>query len=303
MRIIDIASLRKLFLEYLDDAKMNLSNENFHDVDAIKFGTDANDDFHDKIFLEQGFYDEAVVQVPETEEELITPGMFCYDGADMLNNPNYEAYNVMVAFEFLGFEKQRESFRRLLERYAVELRGKTLQISYKDGEFKWGDELDNTGEVYDAIISVQYPVLSETVYQSGYDRFQAYINLDLTVLRNIQLANDTDFTIDGETIAYTDLDILRKKITKAFPVRTLDTKSYAENQSISFVVSGVVNTSTTIGQKIKNAILSSSYLNTSFQLAYDGNTYTMFMSDGSLSIKPGESILFTATFESLKEGI
>lgn len=298
MKIIDNNTLRTIFLDMLDDAKYNLIQENHNEVSAIHFGTG---DTRDHIFLEYGYYNEAIAQVPNTEEELITPGIFAYDGADIVNNPNYDCYNVMVALEFLGFESQRDAMRLLLERYATDLRGKSIDVYEKDGVYTWGDNADTTGNKYTCLISTEMPVLSETIEQSGYERFQAYINLDFTVLAGIIVANEDELTIDGETLSLTSFIISRDKSIKQYNVKSLERASYAESQTITFSISGMYNANKEASKKIKKAILTKDYMNTPFELAYAGYTYRMYMQKGEMNVSPNSPVTFTAIFSTLKE--
>lgn len=294
MKLIEINALKDIFLELLDESKYLLLNAGLNEIDDI--------DYRSKMFTEYGIYDESIKQVLNTETNFITPGLFVVDGGEILNNPNYDCYVQEVAFEFLGFEAQRESFRKLLEMFAGYIRGKSITIYYdtKTGVFHYNDGYTG-GTKYNCVIETELPVLSETVQQSGYDRFQAYINMTITVLLDIELANDINFTVDGERVSIVSLNIKRNKLKKAFNVRTLETQSYAENQSISISFNGVLKGSSKASQKIKNSILTSSYLNEPFNIVYEGCTYKMFLEGGELEIIAGSPITYTAQFTTLKE--
>jgi hypothetical protein len=362
MKIIDIKSLREMFLEFLDEAKYQLEQEGFNEVSGLQFGSSPSgkvgysitfsngatvncelpvankvpyigDDekwwigdveldvpskipgsqepitvlevhttnSHDRIFLEAAFYDEAIKQVPNTEEELIIPGLFIYDGADIINDPTYDAYQISMGLEILPFEGQRIDVRRLLERFAVILRGKQLEISYKDNNFTWGDNVDNTGEVYNCIISVEMPQLGPTESQSGYDRFMAYINFDILVLGNITINNTISVSIDNEVIPLTGINIERNKSIKTMNIRSKEAKSYAENQTLSFSIEGLFNRNSEACKKIQKCILESNYLNEPFNFEYDGYSYTMYLQKGTINIQPNVPTTFTAIFSLLQE--
>ena len=125
--------------------------------------------------------------------------------------------------------------------------------------------------------------------------------MTITVLLDIELANDINFTVDGEKISIVSLNIKRNKLKKSFNVRTLETKSYAENQTISISFNGVLKGSSPVSQKIKNSILTSSYLNEPFNIVYDNCSYTMFLEGGELEVISGSPITYTAQFTTLKE--
>lgn len=294
MKLIEINALKDIFLEMLDEAKYTLLNAGLNEIDDI--------DYRSKMFTEYGIYDESIKQVVNTETKFITPGLFVVDGGEILNNPNYDCYVQEIAFEFLGFEAQRDSFRKLLEMFAGYIRGKSITVYYdkNTGKFHYDDGY-TSGVKYNCVIETELPVLSETLQQSGYDRFQAYINMTITVLVDIELANNINFTVDNEKVSIVSLNIKRNKLKKAFNVRTLETQSYAENQSITILFNGVLKGSSPVSQKIKNCILTSNYLNEPFTIKYEGCTYTMFLEAGEIEVIAGSPITYTAQFTTLKE--
>lgn len=306
MRIIDINTLRKIFLELLDEAKYNVSLEGFGEAEDVRFGEDPDSDYHEKIFTEYGIYNESIAQAPNNISGYITPGMFAYDGAEIINNPSFDAYNVMVAFEFLAFEEQREIFRKILEKLASNIRGKSFTI-YELGpdEYVYDFTGNNIPEAYKktytAVIATEMPVLGETVQQSGYDRFSAYINMDLTVLStDIELALAKDVTIDGKSMSLNSVIFQREKSTKAFNVRTKETQSYAENQTINISINGILR-GDDVSKKIENNILGSDFLNEKFTIRFRGHTYEMFLKSGQIELTPNSPLNFTAVFSTRKE--
>ena len=130
MKMLDVYTMRSMLLEYLEDTRYKLSNNGYLEVNDIHFGSDTDE--HDHIYTEYGYYNEAIQNVPDTEETLITPGIFAYDGADIINNPDYECYNAQVALEFLAFEKQRSAMRLLLESYVNDIKGKVVLVINKE---------------------------------------------------------------------------------------------------------------------------------------------------------------------------
>lgn len=305
MRIIGIDKLRELFLDILDNSRYALEQDNENAVKDLKFGTNPDANYYDRIFTEYGLYNEEIIQTP-ADEELITPGIFTFDGADIVNNPSYDCYNEMVAFEFLGFESQREALRLLLEKFAGDIRGKTFNAWYDDhfDVLYYGDNIpEDTSKLYPltCIISTDMPVLSDTFQQSGYDRFQAYINIDFTVLYDIDYNDDSSFKIDGEILPVSGLEISRTKTMKAFNVRNLETQSYGENQAITIAISGLFKNSSEVCNKIKRGILSNEYLNESYEIEYSGYKYKMFLNNGSINAVPGTSTTFSAAFSTLYE--
>lgn len=294
MKLIELEALKEIFLELLDNAKYTLLNAGLNEIDDI--------DYRSKMFTEYGVYDEEIQQLPSTSMNFQTPGLFVIDGGEVLNNPSYDCYTQEVAFEFLGFENQREAFRKLLEMFAGSIRGKTIQVYYDaiTGKFHYNDGFTD-GIKYNCIIETELPVLSETITQSGYDRFQAYINMDITVLVDIELGNDSMIQIDGEYVPVISLAIKRIKNKKIFNNRTIETRGYAENQAIVFAISGVLKGSSAVCQKIKKAILSSNYLNEPFILNYEGYEYKMFLETGDIEVSAGSPVSYQAAFSSLKE--
>lgn len=306
MRIVDINTLKNMFLELLDEAKYSLEQEGYRELSDVKFGSDSNANYHDKIFSEYGYYDEAISQVPNTEEVLITPGLFAYDGAEIINNPSFDAYNILVAFEFLAFEKQRESFKRLLERLASDIRGKTFTL-YELGPDNYEYDINNVKvpskyeRAYTVVISTEMPVMGDTTTQSGYDRFPAYINMDITVLTSdIELAIANDILIDGKSMAINSAVFQRDKSTKAFNVRTKETESYAENQAINISINGLLR-GDDVSKKIERNILGSDSLNEKFEISFRGYTYQMFLKTGNIELVPNNPLSFTAAFSTRKE--
>lgn len=294
MKLIEIEALKDIFLELLDDSKQLLLNAGLDEIEAI--------DYRTKMFTEYGFFDEAIAQKPITETNFITPGIFTIDGGEILNNPSYDCYVQEIAFEFLGFEHQRDSFRKLLEMFAGFIRGKTIIVYYdpETGVFHYNDGFTG-GIKYNCLIETELPVLSETLQQSGYDRFQAYVNMTITVLLDIQLAAFSNFTVDGEAIPVIALEIKRKKVSKAFNIRTVEVESYAENQAITVVFSGIFKDSSLVCQKIKKGILESNHLNEAFIVEYEGNSYKMFMENGDISITAGSPVSYVVGLSTLRE--
>ena len=294
MKLIELEALKDIFLELLDNAKYTLLNAGLNEIDDI--------DYRSKMFTEYGVYDEAIQQLPNTSMNFQTPGLFVIDGGEILNNPTYDCYIQEIAFEFLGFEEQRESFRKLLEMFAGYIRGKTIEVYYDTttGFFHYDDGFTG-GIKYNCVIETELPVFSETIQQSGYDRFQAYINMTFTALIDIELTNNSLLSIDGENIPITSLTLTRSKSVKTFNTRTIETKAYAENQAITISLGGVLQRSSKVCQKIKDAILSERYLNEPFMLTFENHTYKMFLNNGELSIEAGAPIVYAATFSTLKE--
>ena len=300
MRIIDRHELKKLFLGFLLEAKYELEADDL-DVSDIHFGKDPAYDNTECVFDEYQFYNEYIDQVNDLEEYLITPAIFAYDGADIINNPSYDCYSELVAFEFLGFEKQREAFRKLLEKFVTNIRGKTFIAYYDPNENKLHyDDGITVGDEITCIISVEMPELSDTISQSGYDRFQAYVNMDITVLSGIEYSNVSDFTIDNNTLPITTIKISRQKSTKAFNNRTEETLYYAENQTLVISIAGMLNKNSDICKKIEDSILDSDKLNNEFNINYKGHHYSMILSNGELDIVPGDTVSFNATFTTMK---
>lgn len=305
MKMLDVYTMRSMLLEYLEDTRYKLSNNGHLEVNDIHFGSDTDE--HDHIYTEYGYYNEAIQNVPDTEETLITPGIFAYDGADIINNPDYECYNAQVALEFLAFEKQRSAMRLLLESYVNDIKGKVVTLYYYNDTWYYGedvsDDVKNNSTHITAYISTEMPVLNNTISQSGYDRFQAYVNIDITILGNLLMPTDTSVSIDGENIIVSDMEISRIKTKKAYNVKSLEIKSYAEDQTISITIAGLLRSNDAFSTKLKSAILDSDKLNTSFVISYDGHTYTMFLDSGTLKLAYGSTISYQASFSLLKEGI
>lgn len=305
MKMLDVYTMRSMLLDYLEDTRYKLSNNGYLEVNDIHFGSDTDE--HDHIYTEYGYYNEAIQNVPDTEETLITPGIFAYDGADIINNPDYECYNAQVAFEFLAFEKQRSAMRLLLESYVNDIKGKVVTLYYYNDTWYYGedvsDDIKNNSTPITAYISTEMPVLNNTISQSGYDRFQAYVNIDITILGNLVMPTDTSVSIDGENIIVSDMEINRIKTKKAYNVKSLEIKSYAEDQTITITIAGLLRSNDAFSTKLKSAILDSNQLNTSFVISYDGHTYTMFLDSGTLKLAYGSTISYQASFSLLKEGI
>lgn len=300
MRIIDINTLRLLFLDLLEDSRYALNDL---EVNEVLFGDDGIGN-HNRIYTEYGYYNEAIETVPETEEKLITPGLFLYDNVDIINNPNYDSYNVQAAFEFLGFERQREALRKLLEKYADDIRGKYIDFYLYQGEWYYDsvpEDIKTNGEKFTAIISVEMPVLGTTFSQSGFDRFEAYINLDFTVVKDLELDKGESLKIDGEVFPYSTLSISRQKVAKVFNIKTKESTGYAESQAIGITLEALMQSDSTVMEKIKRGILSSDYLNESYTINYEGYTYKMYLSSGSISNSIGTIRTITASFSTLKE--
>ena len=302
MRIIGIDQLRKLFLSFLDEAKYEIYTEGEPEVNDILFGHDKNAQYHEKIYTEYGFYNEAIEQVPDIESELVTPGIFAYDGSEIINNQSYECYSELVAFEFLGFEKQRKMFRKLLERMATDIRGKTFTAYYdEERDILHYDDGVEEGTLLTFIISTDMPELSDTIQQSGYDRFSAYINMDITVIKDIVISDSDSFVIDGEIFPLSVAKISRQKNIKICNVRTKETESYAESQSLTIAISGLLNGSSELCKKLKRGILDPNYLNESYVVSYGGYTYKMLLTNGEIEVKPSDIINVTAAFTTIKE--
>lgn len=295
MKLIEAHVLRDFFLDKLDDAKYMLSNAGVYEVNDINY--------RDLMFLEYAFYNEAIYTVPNTEQEFKTPGIFAVDGGAIINNPNYECYAQDVAFEFLGFEEQRDAFRKLLEMFTSLVRGMSFNVWYNSvtGEFTFDDPRKKSWTKYSCAVDTELPVLSECVNQSGFERFQAYVNFTITVMVDIELTNDTPFIIDGEVIPVTSLAIVRKKIKKTFNVRTEEMQSYAENQELQISFVSVVKKSSPVYQKIKRNIQSRECLNDLFIIEYDGYSYRMYLENGSIMADTGTPKQVQCSFSILKE--
>lgn len=303
MKIIELSKLREIFIELLEDSRQSLKAMHVSDIDDIKFGTDNTDYPHDKIFSEYGEYNENITTLPNTAQVLVTPGIFTVDTGEVLNNPNCECYMEKIAFEFLGFEEQREAMRKLLEAFSASLKSKEISVYY-DSEldtFHYNDGNTN-GVKYTLITSADFPVISDTIKQSGFNRFQAYVNIDFTALIDLELSNNIQFKVDGENISYTKLTVSRNKVKKTFNTRTVESEGYAENQTRTVSFISMLKPSSTVMKKFKADIELSSdaQLNQSYSVTYDGNTYTMFMESGSISNDVNEPAILQVSLSTLK---
>lgn len=295
LKLLEAHVLRDFFLEQLDNAKYDLSNSGVYEVNDINY--------RDLMFLEYGFYNEAIYTVPNTEQEFQTPGIFTIDGGEIINNPQYNCYLQDVAFEFLGFEAQREPFRKLLEAFASRIRGMNFNIWYNPttGEFIYDDPESNEWIKYICVCDTELPVFGESVNQSGFERFPSYINFSVSVMDDIELSNDSYLDIDGDVIPVTALVIHRKKTRKPFNVRTEETQSYAESQDFILSFNCVIKTSSEACKKMKRGILSKNYLNEKYVIKYDGYTYNMFLEDGKINAVVGAPKELEVSFAILKE--
>lgn len=317
MNFIPASVLANISFTLLDDTKKNLIDMGFVDVDGIDTSNR---------FLEWAQYNEEINTLPITAQEYKTPSLFSVDGGDVINNPDYDIYYEEVALEFLGFEAQRQIFRRLLESYVNYIRGKKITVyysPYKDMyvynkvnlntgreiqryEFTYeGNDLfdgqnvgdyesdDNICQKITLVMTTDYPNISETFNQSGFERFQAYVNFEYTVMSGITLSDDISFIVDGQKIPYTTLDINRVKTVEAYNVKTDELKHYAQNQSLNITFSGLLNTNNSTIRKIKEDILHSSYLNREYNIEIDGVAYSMLLKSGSISAKINEVATFS----------
>lgn len=259
--------------------------------------TEAEDYIEFKVFFDSGEFDFAVeAQAPgEGPGFHKTPVLLSLVSGDYENEKGPQIFQTNFRIEILGFEKDKENLRKILEIYS----------SLNQGGIKKNTE----NEVLTTSVT-DFPVFSEIMQYRGFERVSIYMRWILTFIYSGQLSNEVEVSIDDDNIDLLSFNIKRLRVGDSIHKNNGDeTLTWNKSQVLAFNAAIVYDGSAAAKKVLKNIKKNGANLNDELvlkvrypnitemtddeEVIVEEDTYNVTITEGDITINAGGYMTLT----------
>ena len=248
-----------------------------------------------KVFFDSGEFNTTINQQEAGEGDgmYITPILFKFINGDYSTMKGPKFFSTTFSIEVFGFERDRESLRKIFETYSY----------MNQGYIEQGNGMYMTKVL-------EFPYFGEQFPLKGMDRVQGFMRLFMNYMYEGQMSNEVVYTLDGDKVDIQGFAIARERTPRADQMNTEEevTNIY-ESQTITFSASMIYDGSDAAkrllrGIKTLNFGLNQKY---DFEITFpniydedpedpDKDEYKVYLDSGTISIDEGGVVFLNFTF-------